>query len=119
MRRASAHSQKGLSFVGFVVIAVMAVAVFAIGGQSLPIWLEYQAAVKAANKAANENATTVPEVRASFDRAAQIDDIRTISGKDLGVTKVNDRVVVDFEYEREIPLVGPAYLVYRFTHQTK
>lgn len=118
MRRASPHSQKGLSFFGFVVIAVLAVAVFAIGGQSLPILLEYQAAQKAAQKAANAG-STVPEVRAAFDRAAQIDDIATISGKDLEVTKINDQVVVSFEYERSLPLVGPAYLVYRFTHQTK
>ena len=118
MRRASRHSQKGLSFLGFVVIAVLAVAVFAIGGQSLPIFLEYQAAMKAAKKAADEG-STVSEVRASFDRAAQIDDIQTISGKDLDITKVNDRVVVSFEYERSVPLVGPAYLVYRFNHQTK
>ena len=118
MRRPSRHSQKGMSFFGFVVIAVLAVAVFAIGGQSLPIALEYQAAKKAAQKAANEG-TTVPEVRAAFDRAAQIDDIQTITGKDLNVTKINDRVVVSFEYERSLPLVGPAYLVYRFTHQTK
>ena len=118
MRRASLSSQKGVSFIGFVVIAVLAVAVFAIGGQSLPIALEYQAAKKAAQKAANEG-TTVPEVRAAFDRAAQIDDIRTITGKDLDVTKINDRVVVSFAYERSLPLVGPAYLVYRFTHQTK
>lgn len=118
MRRVSARSQKGVSFIGFVVIAVLAVAVFAIGGQSLPIVLEYQAAQKAAQKAANEG-NTVPEVRAVFDRAAQIDDIKTISGQDLDVSKVNDRVVVAFEYERSLPLVGPAYLVYRFTHQTK
>lgn len=118
MRRASPHSQKGVSFFGFVVIAVLAVAVFAIGGQSLPILLEYQGAQKAAQKAANEG-HTVPEVRAAFDRAAQIDDIATISGKDLDITKINDRVVVSFAYERSISLVGPAYLVYRFTHQTK
>ena len=118
MRRASAHRQQGVSFIGFVVIAVLAVAVFAIGGQSLPILLEYQAAVKAAKKAATDGGT-VPEVRASFDRAAQIDDIKTISGKDLDVTKIDVRVVVSFEYERSIPMVGPAYLVYRFNHQTK
>ena len=118
MRQAPRHSQKGLSLIGFVLIAVLAVAVFAIGGQSLPMWLEYQAAVKAANKAATEGASTVPQVRASFDRAAQIDDIKSITGRDLDVTKVNERVVVGFEYEREIPLAGPAYLVYRFSYQT-
>jgi len=118
MRAVSHRRQLGVSFIGFVVIAALAVAVFAIGGQSLPIVLEYKAAQKAAQKAANEG-NTVPEVRAAFDRAAQIDDIHTITGKDLDITKINDRVVVGFAYERSIPLVGPAYLVYRFTYQTK
>ena len=61
----------------------------------------------------------MPEVRAIFDRAAQIDDIKTITGADLEISKINERVVVEFEYERSLPLVGPAYLVYRFTYQTK
>jgi len=117
MRCASRHHQKGVSFIGFVVIAVLAVAVFAIGGQSLPIYLEYQAAQKAAQKAAHEGGA-VSEIRAVFDRAAQIDDIKTITGKDLNISKANERTVVGFAYEREIPLVGPAYLVYRFNHQT-
>jgi len=117
MRCTSRHRQKGLSFIGFVLIAVLAVAVFAIGGQSLPIAFEYQAAKKAAQKAAQEG-STVPEVRAVFDRAAQIDDIKSITGADLEVTKINERVVVNFAYERALSLVGPAYLVYRFTYQT-
>ena len=117
MRTTPRQRQQGVSFIGFVVIAVLAVAVFAIGGQSLPILLEYQAAVKAAKKAANEGGS-VSEIRAAFDRAAAIDDIRTISGKHLQVGKVNDNVVVGFEYERDIALAGPAYLVYRFSYQT-
>ncbi len=60
----------------------------------------------------------MPEVRASFDRAAAIDDISSITGKDLEVTKRNDKIVVSFSYSREIALVGPAYLVYRFHEQT-
>lgn len=117
MRTVSRRHQKGLSLFSFVAIAVLAVAVFGIGAQSLPILLEYQAATKAAQKAANEG-STVPEVRAAFDRAAQIDDIKSVTGKDLDVSKIDDRVVVGFEYERDVPLVGPAYLVYRFSHQT-
>ena len=62
--------------------------------------------------------TTVPGVRAAFDRAAAIDDITSIKGSDLEVTKRGDKVVVSFKYSREIPLAGPAYLVYRFDAQT-
>ena len=109
-------AQRGLSFVGLVFIGVLAVAIFAIGGQSIPIFLEYQAIRKAATKVARDGGT-VQEIRANFDRAAQIDDIRTLRGSDLQISKVNEKVVVGYEYTREIPLAGPAYLVYRFNDQ--
>lgn len=74
-QRVSRRSQqRGLSFFGLVFIGVFAVAAFAIGGQSIPIFLENQSIHKAAAKAAREG-SSVPEVRAIFDKAAQIDDI--------------------------------------------
>lgn len=110
---ANRSRQRGLSFIGLVFMVAIVVALVAVGAQSVPVFLENQAINKAAKKAAAEG-STVAEVKASFDRAAAIDDIKSISGNDLQVTKVNDKVVVGFEYSREIPLVGPAYLVYRF-----
>ena len=110
---ASRSRQRGLSFIGLVFLVAILVAVVGIGAQSVPVLLEYQAITKAANKAAAEG-NTVAEVKASFDRSAAIDDIKSITGADLQVTKVNDKVVAGFEYSRDIHLVGPAYLVYRF-----
>ena len=115
-RTASRARQRGLSFFGLIFIGLLAVAVFAIGGQSLPIFLEYTSAKKAIEKAKVES--TVPGVRAAFDRAAAIDDINSIKGSDLEVTKRGDKVIVSFKYSREIPLAGPAFLVYRFEAQT-
>ncbi|GKS75676.1 DUF4845 domain-containing protein [Acidovorax sp. SUPP950] len=117
-RTASRARQRGLSFIGLIFIGLLAVAAFAIGGQSVPIFLEYQAISKAANKAAREG-SSVPDVRAIFDRAASIDNISSVQGKDLEVTKRNEKIVVSFSYSREIALAGPAYLVYRFQEQTK
>ena len=115
-RTAVRSRQRGLSFIGLVILGVAAVAAFAIGGQSVPIYLEYLAAKKAIEKAKIE--TSVAGVRAAFDRAAAIDDIHSIQGKDLEVTKRGEKVVVSFKYSREIPLAGPAFLVYRFEAQT-
>ena len=109
----SRSRQQGLSFIGLVFLIAILVGVAAIGAQSVPVFLEYQAITKAANKAAAEG-NTVAEVKASFDRAAAIDGFTSVKPEDLQVTKVNDKVVVGFEYSREIHLVGPAYLVYRF-----
>ena len=110
--------QRGLSFLGLVFVIALNVDVMAVGAQSVPVFLEYQAIVKAANKAAREG-NSVADVKAGFNRSAQIDDIKSITGEDLEVTKINDRVVVGFEYSREIHLVGPAYLTYRFKKQTQ
>ena len=110
--------QRGMSFISLIFVGVFAVAAFAIGGQSVPIFLEYKAIHKAAAKAAREG-NTVSEVRASFDRAAAIDDISSVKGEDLDVSKNGDKIVVSFKYSREIPLAGPAYLVYRFQADTK
>ncbi|CAN7308356.1 DUF4845 domain-containing protein [Acidovorax sp. Leaf78] len=110
--------QRGLSFIGVVFLGLIAVAIFAIGGQSIPIFLEYQAVNKAASKAAKEG-STVNDVRGIFDRASAIDNISAIQGKDLDVVKRGDKIVVSFKYSREIALAGPAFLVYRFEGQTK
>src|SRR3990167_6408141 len=115
---ASRARQRGLSFIGVIFVGLIAVAAFAIGGQSIPVFLEYQAIQKAAAKAAKEG-STVPDVRVIFDRAGAIDNISSIQGKDLDVTKRGDKIVVSFKYSREIPLAGPAYLVYRFEESTK
>jgi len=117
-RSTSPFRQRGLSFIGVIFVGLIAVAAFAIGGQSVPIFLEYQAIKKAASKAAKE-ASTVADVRGNFDRSAAIDTINSIQGKDLEVAKRGDnKIVVSFKYSREIALAGPAYLVYRFEGQT-
>jgi hypothetical protein len=90
---------------------------FAIGGQSIPIFLEYQAIRKAALKASKDG-STVAEIQAAFDRAGAIDNISSISGKDLEITKRGDKTIVSLKYSREIELAGPAFLVYRFQYQT-
>ncbi|QNP47983.1 DUF4845 domain-containing protein [Diaphorobacter aerolatus] len=110
--------QRGLSFVSLVFILVIAVAIGYVATKSFPLLMEWQAVHKAVKKAAAEG-SNVPAVRAAFDRAATIDDIRSISGKDLEVTKENDNVVVFYEYSSEIPLYGPAYLLYRFKGSSK
>jgi Domain of unknown function (DUF4845) len=85
--------------------------------QVLPTLLEYQAVNKAVNRA--KEGGTVPDVRNLFDKAAQIDDIKSISGKDLEITKEGDKVVIRFAYEREIHLTGPAWLTLKYTGRSK
>jgi beta-lactam-binding protein with PASTA domain len=109
------HQQRGMSFVGLLIVGVVVACTFVIGAQVAPTVIEYQAIVKAAKK--SQDGSTVPEVRSIFDKAAQIDDIKSITGKDLAVTKNGDKTVVQFEYNREIPLFGPAFLLLKYNNK--
>ncbi|KAF1045813.1 DUF4845 domain-containing protein [Xylophilus sp.] len=116
-RAASRRRQRGLSFIGLVLTVALIVGVVTVAMKAVPILIEYQAVLKASRKAARES-TTVAEVRAAFDRSAAIDDITSLSGRDLEVSKENDHVVVAFSYTREIPLGGPVYLTFKFSERT-
>ena len=109
--------QRGISFIG--VLFVVGVFAFAgvIAAQVLPTLIEFQAITKAASKAKAGN--SVAEVRAIFEKASDIDDIKSISGKDLEVTKEGDKTVVAFAYNKEIHIAGPAYLLLKYTGTSK
>lgn len=110
-------AQRGITFLGLLFVGAVLAVLGVVAAQVVPTLIEYQAVNKAASKARDGN--TVPEVRAIFDRAAQIDDIKSISGKDLEVTKEGDKVVVSFAYQREIHLAGPAWLTLKYAGRTK
>lgn len=113
----SMQQQRGLTFFGLLVVGGLLAFTGVIVAQIVPTYIEFMAVEKAAQKASA--GTTVSEVRSIFDKAAQIDDIRTISGKDLEVGKEGDRVVVSFAYAREIHVAGPAYLVMKYQGRSK
>ncbi len=111
------HQQRGLTFIGLLFVGIILAFVGVVVAQVVPTYVEFMAVQKATDKAAA--GTTVGEIRTIFDRAAQIDDIRSIAGKDLEITKQGDRVVVAFDYSREIHLFGPAYLVMKYQGRSK
>jgi len=113
----SKKRQSGLTFLGLLVVGILLAFTGVIVAQLVPTYIEFMAIEKAAQKAAG--GSTVAEVRQLFDKAAQIDDIRSISSKDLEVGKEGDRVVVSFDYTREVHLGGPAYLVMKYQGRSK
>jgi beta-lactam-binding protein with PASTA domain len=117
MKHAFRSKQRGLSFMGVVFYGVVIFSVFVVGAKLVPTVIEHQAILKALEKSKAGN--TVPEVRMIFDKAAAIDDISSVSGKDLEVTKNGDKVVVRVAYNKELELVGPAYLLIKYTGTSK
>ncbi len=105
--------QRGFTLFGLLFWGVVLAGGGVLAAQVVPTVVEFQTIKKAVNKA--KEGTTVPEVRMIFDKAASIDNITSIKGRDLDVTKENDKVVVSFAYQREIHLTGPAFLTLKYS----
>jgi hypothetical protein len=113
----SRSRQRGLSFLGLLVVGGVLATTGVIVAQIIPTAIEYQAALKAATKATQGN--SVAEVRSIFDKAAAVDDIKSITGRDIEVSKEGDKIIVSFSYQREIHLAGPGYLTLKYSGRSK
>ena len=113
MNRQFKSGQRGISFIGLLFVGGILAVCGVMVAQIVPTLIELQAVQKAAQKATEGD--TIAGVRAIFEKAAAIDDIKSIGANELDVTKEGEKVVVRFAYEREIHLTGPAYLTLKYT----
>lgn len=109
--------QGGISFIGLLFVGGVLAFIGVIAAQVFPTFVEYQAILKAANKA--KDGGTVAEVRVIFDKAASVDDFKAITGKDLEIGKEGEKVVVSFAYNKEIHIGGPAFLLIKYSGRSK
>ncbi len=113
-----ADRQRGLTLIGLLIAGIFVALIALVGMRIVPSVVEYMAIKKAAVRAASssDNAT---EIRGAFERSAAIDDFTAISSKDLVISKLGDKQIVSFEYEKRIPLFGPASLVIEYAGSSK
>ena len=111
--------QRGITMFGLLFWAVIIGVVALVGMRVVPTAVEYYTIMKAVNKITAEEPGTVPQIRAAFERTKAIDLITSISGKDLDITKENEKVVISFAYNSEIELIKPVYLVIKYEGRSK
>ena len=111
---------RGMSMIGLMAWAIIVGFIGYIAVRVFPTANEYLTIQRPVNRVAAESPTTVGEVRKAFDRQKEIEySISSISGKDLEVTKENDKLVIRFEYDKEIPIVEPVYLLLKYKGASK
>jgi len=118
--RSQPRVQRGITLVGLLFWAVVIAFVALVGLRVLPTVNEYLTIQRAINKVASQGLSTVPEIRTAFDRQKEIEyAISSISGKDLTITKEDERVVIRFAYQREIELFSPVFLLIKYEGASK
>ena len=114
------HDQRGITLFGLLLWAIVIGFVALLGMRVLPTVNEYLTIQKAVNKIATEGLSTVPEIRAAFEKTKEIEySIQSISSKDLEITKENDKVVIRFAYDKEVEIMSPVYLLIKYQGSSK
>ena len=112
--------QRGVTLFGLLLWAIVIGFGALLAMKVLPTMNEYFTIEKAVNKIAAEGLTTVPEIRAAFERTKDIEySISSIGAKDLNITKENDKVVISFAYDKEIELIKPVFLLIKYEGRSK
>lgn len=109
-----------MTLFGLLTWAILIGAIAYVALRVFPTVNEYLTIQRTIDKIAASSPSTVAEARAAFERQKDIEySISTIGGKDIEVTKENDKVVLSFAYDKEIALYGPVFLLIKYEGRSR
>ena len=101
--RSLRQSQAGITLVGLV-WAVVLCAIALVAVKVFPAVNEYRTIQSMVNKIAQTGASSVLEIRAAYETARVIEyGVTSVTGRDLEVSREDDKIVIKFAYDKEIP----------------
>lgn len=110
------HRQGGLTMTGFLLTAIVAVAVVMIGFQMVPPYIEYFTVKKIMAKTLDDSKQgfSLYQFRRDFDLKASADYIDSVKGSDIEVIKEGNNLVASASWTRTLHLVGNVSLLLEF-----
>lgn len=109
------RAERGITLIGLLLWAIVVAFVALIIVRVLPTINEYSTILRAVQNIAKADAGNVAAVRAAFEKQKEVEySISSIGGKDLQVTKENDKLVVRFAYDKEVELFSPVFLLIKY-----
>lgn len=109
------NKQRGLSLFGLLFWAVVLAFAGVTAAKVFPTVLEFITIKRIIHKIAIDNPSTVPAVRAEFEKAVTTQySIDSITSQDLVVTKDNDKLVISFAYDKQVELFSPVFLLIKY-----
>jgi hypothetical protein len=108
--------QRGLSLIGFIIIAALVLAVAFVAFQAFPAYQEYFTIRKVLASTMNQivEGTSPVEIRRQFDLVASADYIDSVKGRDIEITREGGKMVASVAWSRKIHIAGNAYLLLEF-----
>ena len=111
--------QRGVTLFGLMFWAIVVGFLALIGMRVLPTLNEYFTIQRAVNKIATEgdHRSRDPERLREAKGYRILDNLHR--GKDLQITKENEKVVIQFAYDKEIEVVNPVFILIKYEGRSK
>ena len=114
------HRQRGLTLFGLLFWAMLIGFGAYMLVRILPTINEYSTIRRSVDVIAKTQPATVAEARQAFDKQKDLEySISAIAGKDLVITKENEKVVISFDYDKVIPVYGPVYVLIKYSGSSR
>jgi len=112
--------QRGMTLFGLMFWGLLVGFVGYLLVRTLPTVNEYLTIQRTVEQVARLQPATVAEARQAFDKQKDVEfSISSVSGKDITVTKENDKVVIGFAYDKLVPIYGPVFILIKYEGRSK
>jgi len=121
MWRDIGYKQKGMGLLVLIFWALIAIFVFMIVMKTLPVYRENMAIKTTLEAMASDPVlqnSAKGEIRKSFNKRAQIDDISAVNGGDLEIDKEGGQIVLGIAYSVKTPLFANISLYIDFNESS-
>ena len=110
------RTQGGLTMIGFLFVAAVAVVVALVGFRVTPAYIEYFSVQKALQQAIEEvrDPTASVDVRRAFQRRVDSGYIESVRASDIEITKDRNEVTASASWTRKLHLVSNVSLFLEF-----
>ncbi len=113
------HSQRGMTFLGMVIIILIVGSALYAGIRLVPVYIEYSKLVRSMNQVRDEHAAidTNPNlIRRSLERRWDVEDIGRIGWKEIVIKKSENGFDMNANYQAEQPFAANVYLLVKFDY---
>jgi hypothetical protein len=107
--------QRGLTIIGFLLVAAVVVIFALVGFRVLPAYIEYYTVQKALEESlADQGNITPQDIRRSLERRINADYVDSVRASDVTVSKEGNQVVASLEWQKVLHMVGNASILLEF-----
>ena len=112
--------EKGMSFIGFLMVAIVVGFILLTGLKLAPLYLEFRSIKQSMDATAQQSdKSSVSEVRENLRKRLDINYVSGVKPSNFEIKKIDDSYKISTKYEVEKDFIGNVSLLVRFEYETK